>query len=86
MLGRFYMKWVCYNGRTILKSVVLLREMLGCLLSPYYIEAMLKDNQGIILANNKISHGRKKFEDNEMKREMIRGLFVYSLRNVSANE
>ena len=45
--------------------------------SPYFITCKLKPGQGILMANDKISHGRKSFIDSkECKREMIRGLFI----------
>ncbi|MGF6952444.1 hypothetical protein QF028_004949 [Neobacillus sp. B4I6] len=45
--------------------------------SPYYITFKLKPGQGLIMANDKISHGRKEFlNTKEFKREMIRGLFI----------
>ncbi|MFC6038919.1 TauD/TfdA family dioxygenase [Paenisporosarcina macmurdoensis] len=47
--------------------------------SPYYIETRLKKNQGIVMANDKISHGRKEYKDGNSKREMIRGLFEIKL-------
>lgn len=50
--------------------------------SNFYIETRLKRNQGIIMANDKISHGRKGFIDKSSKREMIRGLFEENLRFV----
>ena len=56
----------------------LLTEMIT-LKSPFYIETRLKENQGIIIANDKISHGRKGFIDNDPTREMIRGLFINKL-------
>lgn len=43
--------------------------------SPFYIETMLKENEGIIMANNKIAHGRKKYTNGNRKRKMLRGLF-----------
>ena len=43
--------------------------------SPFYIETKLNENEGIIMANNKIAHGRKKYRDKYRKRKMIRGLF-----------
>ncbi len=61
------------------EALKLLQEMIT-LESPYYIETKLRDNQGIIMANNKISHGRKSFDDEgTRKREMIRGLFLNNL-------
>lgn len=61
------------------EALKLLQEMI-ILESPYYIETKLRDNQGIIMANNKISHGRKSFYDEgTRKREMIRGLFLNNL-------
>lgn len=45
--------------------------------SPYFITCKLKPGQGMLIANNKISHGRKSFKDSkECRREMIRGLFT----------
>jgi len=50
--------------------------------SPYYIETKLKENQGIIIANDKIAHGRKAYLDsNTKKRNMIRGLFLEKLKS-----
>jgi hypothetical protein len=48
--------------------------------SPYYLETKLEENQGIIIANHKISHGRNEYEDMTKKRTMIRGLFEKELR------
>lgn len=47
--------------------------------SPFYIEIKLDKNQGIIMANNKISHGRQKYINDSSAREMIRGLFEKNL-------
>lgn len=68
------------------KNVKLLNEAYSYLLeminfnSPYYIETMLNENQGIIMKNHKISHGRKHYIDDKYnRRHMIRGLFEESL-------
>ncbi|MDQ0802599.1 TauD/TfdA family dioxygenase [Priestia megaterium] len=45
--------------------------------SPYFVTCKLMPGQAILMANDKISHGRKKFYNSgERKREMIRGLFL----------
>lgn len=41
--------------------------------SPFFLKFKLKDNQGIILANDRIAHGRTTFIDEN--RKMYRGLF-----------
>ncbi|MFF2288814.1 TauD/TfdA family dioxygenase [Peribacillus butanolivorans] len=67
------------------ENVKLLKEAYALLVdtivpnSPFYIETKLKCSQGIIMANDKISHGRKGFIDKHFKREMIRGLFEKDL-------
>ncbi|WP_170974067.1 TauD/TfdA family dioxygenase [Peribacillus simplex] len=45
--------------------------------SPFYTEFSLKEGQGIIFANDKISHGRRKYYDSkEKQRKMHRGLYT----------
>lgn len=45
--------------------------------SPYYIRVKLLKNQGLIMANNKISHGRTSYSDTpDSQRKMIRGLYT----------
>jgi Taurine catabolism dioxygenase TauD, TfdA family len=55
-------------------------EQLTCFMqlgSPYYIRVKLLQNQGLIMANHKISHGRTSYSDiYESQRKMIRGLYT----------
>jgi Taurine catabolism dioxygenase TauD, TfdA family len=45
--------------------------------SPYYIRVKLLKNQGILMANHKISHGRTSYFDTfNFQRKMIRGLYT----------
>jgi hypothetical protein len=44
--------------------------------SPYYLSFKLNEGQGILIANDKISHGRENFIDSKgYNRKMIRGLY-----------
>ncbi|UED72218.1 TauD/TfdA family dioxygenase [Brevibacillus sp. DP1.3A] len=46
--------------------------------SPFYLDISLKRKQGIIMANDKIAHGRTTYSDS--KRLVIRGLFNRSIK------
>ncbi|WP_203289392.1 TauD/TfdA family dioxygenase [Metabacillus sp. cB07] len=48
---------------------------------PYYISVKLLENQGLIIANHKISHGRTSYFDTaDSPRKMIRGLYTVEPR------
>ncbi|MFC2948131.1 TauD/TfdA family dioxygenase [Virgibacillus sediminis] len=80
ILSRFSLDNTCYWEYGF-KEVQFLREAYYLMVemvknsSPYYIEFKLKGNQGVLMANHKISHGRREYTDGNKKRTMIRGLF-----------
>ncbi|MGW9102965.1 hypothetical protein ACWGPZ_26665 [Priestia megaterium] len=69
-----------FKNVKFLKEAYLLLTKLITPNSPYYIEMKLEKNQGIIMAKDKISHGRKEFKDQGSRREKIRGLFEKKLK------
>jgi Taurine catabolism dioxygenase TauD, TfdA family len=47
--------------------------------SPHYLELALSAGQGLLLANDRISHGRRPFRDGTTPRVMLRALFTRAL-------
>ncbi|MBV7509481.1 TauD/TfdA family dioxygenase [Bacillus sp. sid0103] len=85
IISRFSLDNTCdweygFNNVKFLKEAYSLLVEMNTPNSPLYIETRLKCNQGIIMANDKVSHGRKEFIDENSMREMIRGLFEENLR------
>ena len=82
LISRFSMDNTCnweisFGTISHLKEAVTFLSNLCNQGSGFYIEVPLLKNQALILANDKISHGRREYLDSENhKRTLIRGLFT----------
>ncbi|GMK47952.1 hypothetical protein PghCCS26_50820 [Paenibacillus glycanilyticus] len=85
ILSRFSMDNTCnweYGIEIDSKLSIALNEILKYAHedSPYYTKFKLGKNQGVIMANSKVSHGRESFQNGPInKRKMVRGLFSCEL-------
>lgn len=51
--------------------------------SPYYLELTLAAGQGLLLANDRIGHGRRPFRDDATPRVMLRAVFTHPVDPLS---